>query len=135
MYYIERISGVVILAALAAGGWFSVRLAQANTQFLRRTPASVARALELMPLDTEYLEFRALQLEYEGAEAGALLEKAASLNPRASAARIRLGLAAEMRSDFPAAQRWLEEAARIDRQFEPRWTLANFYFRRQDAEG
>ena len=29
------------------------------------------------------------------------------------------------------AEKWLLDAARVDRQFEPRWTLANFYFRRE----
>ena len=32
------------------------------------------------------------------------------------------------------AERWLLEAARVDRQFEPRWTLANFYFRQQKMD-
>ena len=34
--------------------------------------------------------------------------------------------------DLAGAEKWLLEAARIDRQFEPRWTLANFYFRREN---
>jgi tetratricopeptide (TPR) repeat protein len=90
--------------------------------------------VELAPLNTEYLEFRALQLEYDGADSTALLKRAAELNPMSSTPRIRLGLAAEMRGDFPAAEKWLLEAARIDRQEEPGWTLANFYFRRENTE-
>ena len=60
---------------------------------------------------------------------GAALEEIARLNPRASAPRIRLGLAAELRGDSNQAERWLQEAYSVDRQFETRWTLANFYFR------
>ena len=32
------------------------------------------------------------------------------------------------------AERWLLDAARVDRQYEPRWTLANFYFRQQKMD-
>ncbi|HEX5430865.1 MAG TPA: hypothetical protein VFW83_02785, partial [Bryobacteraceae bacterium] len=51
-----------------------------------------------------------------------------------SAPRIRLGLDAEARGDIKTAEQWLLDAARVDRQYEPAWTLANFYFRqpRQD---
>jgi hypothetical protein len=74
-----------------------------------------------------------LQLEYDGENSAPLLERAAAISPLSSAPRIRLGLATEARSDFPAAERWLLEAARVDHQFEPRWTLANFYFRQARA--
>jgi hypothetical protein len=40
-----------------------------------------------------------------------------------------LGLAAELRGDNAGAERWLREAFSVDRQFETRWTLANFFFR------
>jgi tetratricopeptide (TPR) repeat protein len=132
MYYVSRIAGVMALAALAAAGWFAVRLAQADALFRGQTPEAVARASDLMPWNTEYLSFRALQMEYSGEDSTALLERIAALNPLASAPRIRLGLAAEVRGDFSGAQTWLLAAARVDRQFEPRWTLANYYFRRAD---
>lgn len=70
-------------------------------------------------------------MDYDGENPTALLERAARVNPLSSAPRIRLGLAAEARGDFSGAEKWLLEAARVDRQFEPRWTLANFYFRRE----
>jgi hypothetical protein len=38
-------------------------------------------------------------------------------------------LAAELRGDTNQAERWLQDAFAVDRQFETRWTLANFYFR------
>jgi hypothetical protein len=74
---------------------------------------------------------RALQMDYDGADSTALLERAARVNPVSSSPRIRLGLAAESRGDYSGAEKWLLEAARVDHQFEPRWTLANFYFRSQ----
>lgn len=129
MYYRIRIFAV---AAFAAAAFVSMRRAQADWEFRRATPASVARAAELAPSSTEYLLLRSLQLDYDGADATPLLERAAALNPLSSAPRIRLGLAAEIRGDNASAERWLLDAARIDRMFEPRWTLANFYFRRDD---
>jgi len=129
MYYAGRIFAVVGLGALAIAAFFSIRLAIADTRFRERTPESVARALEILPNNTAYLALRALQLEYDNQDATALLERAAMLNPLASAPRIQLGLSAETRGDFARAEKWLLEAARVDHQFEPRWTLANFYFR------
>ena len=132
MYYVSRIAAAFILAALFAASGFSIRLAQAEANFAKRNPKSVARAIEIMPRNTEYLAFRALELDYDGADSTPLLERMASLNPLASAPRIQLGLAAEIHGDSESAERWLLEAARIDRQFEPRWTLANFYFRHEN---
>ncbi len=130
-YYAAR---ALFIAALAAGAWISIRAARADFEFQRRTPESVAKAIEIAPGNIEYLQFRALQLDYDGADSAPLLERAAALNPMSSIPRIRLGLAAESRADFSTAEKWLLEAARIDRQFEPRWTLANFYFRRENAD-
>lgn len=134
MYYVSRVLGCLALLGLSLAAFFSVRLAQASAEFGRRSPESVAHALEILPYNTDYLSLRALQLEYEGENSAPLLERAAGLAPLSSAPRIRLGLAAETSGDFPAAERYLLEAARVDRQFEPRWTLANFYFRQTRAD-
>src|SRR5579872_4508118 len=131
MYYAIRI---VLAILLAAAAWMSFSSARADFEFRRGTPESVARAVALAPGNTEYLEFRALQLDYEGADSTTLLERAAELNPMSSTPRIRLGLAAEVRGDSSASEKWLLDAARVDRQFEPRWTLASYYFRRGRAD-
>lgn len=132
MYYISRIAAAFVIAVLLAASWFSIRLAQADADFRKHDPASVARAITIMPRNTDYIAFRALQLDYDGADPTPLLQRIASLNPLASAPRIQLGLAADIRGDPRSAETWLLDAARIDRQFEPRWTLANFYFRREN---
>src|SRR6185295_9927412 len=108
-----------------------IRLALADTAFRKRTPQSVARALEILPDRANYLLFRAQQMDYDGENSTSLLERAARMNPLSSAPRIRLGLSAEARGDLSGAEKWLLDAASVDRQFEPRWTLANFYFRRE----
>ncbi len=133
VYYVSRILAVAALFVLAIAAVYSTRLALADAAFRKQTPQSVARALEILPDRAGYLLFRAQQMDYDGENSTALLEHAARVNPLSSAPRIRLGLAAEARGDFSGAEKWLLDAASVDRQFEPRWTLANFYFRRERA--
>ncbi len=130
MIYLRKLGALISLAPLATAAWFSVHLADADAQFQHRTPESVARAIAIESRNTDYLALRALQLDYDGADSTSLLERAAQLSPLSSSPRIRLGLAEEIRGDFDSAEKWLLDAARVDRQFEPRWTLANFYYRR-----
>lgn len=129
MSYAARIAGIAALAALGIAVWFSIVLARADAYFRQATPQSVEHAVEIAPRNTEYLALRALQLDYDGADSTALTEKIAALNPYSSAPRIKLGLAAEIHGDSANAEKWLLEAAAVDHQFEPRWTLANLYFR------
>ena len=126
MYYISRIFGVLALTALGAAMWFAVVLGRADAYFRK---GAVARAIEVTPRKIDYLALRALQLDYEGQDSSAVTKRIAELTPLASAPRIKLGLAAELAGDPSNAERWLLDAARVDRQFEPKWTLANFYFR------
>jgi hypothetical protein len=127
-------AAVLAVAILAAAAWFSTVLARADAEFRKGTPEGVARALELAPRNPAYLTLRALQIEYAGGDPRPLLERIARINPLSSAPRIRLGLDAEIRGDIVAAERWLLEAAHVDQQYEPRWTLANFYFRQQNLD-
>jgi len=129
MYYVFR---MIVAAALAAASFLSVRRAWADWEFRRGTPENVARAIDIAPSNADYLLLHALQMDYDGADPTPVLERAAALDPMSSTPRIRLGLGAEIRGDDPSAEKWLLDAARIDHQFEPRWTLANFYFRREN---
>ncbi|HEV2198525.1 MAG TPA: hypothetical protein VGR73_01795 [Bryobacteraceae bacterium] len=122
------VAGIAIVGLVIAAA-FSIRLAWADFEFRRGTEESVARALRILPNNVQYLLFRALQLDYAGLDSTAELQRAAALSPLSSAPRLRLGLAGEARGDITTAEKWLLEAARVDRQYEPRWTLANFYFR------
>ena len=134
MYYIHRALIASCLLALVAAAWWSIRLARADAAFRNRTPEQVARAVELAPGNSEYLSTLALQAEYSGQDPTPLLEELAAEHPRSSAPRIRLGLAAELRGDAPQAELWLQQAYSVDRQFETRWTLANFYFRQNRSD-
>jgi tetratricopeptide (TPR) repeat protein len=117
-----------VLVLLTATTW-SVLDARADAAFREATAEGVARAISRMPGNTTYLAFGALQTEYDGRDAVPMLARIARLNPAISAPRIRLGLATEQRGDLTTAEHWLLEAFAVDHQFEPRWTLANFYLR------
>lgn len=122
---------LAVVLIFTAAAVFSLRLAWADAEFRRGTEESVARAVRILPDNVQYLLFHALQMEYAGADSTAELERAAALSPLSSAPRLRLGLAAESAGNLGKAEKWLLEAARVDHQFEPRWALANFYFRRE----
>ena len=58
------------------------------------------------------------------------LRDALRLNPRDSAVWMELGLAAERDSDMEQAADCFLAAEKVDRQYLPAWTSANFFFRR-----
>lgn len=60
------------------------------------------------------------------------LRTAVRLNPRGSTAWTALGLAAEEDGDIEQAADYFLAAEKVDRQYLPAWTSANFFFRRGD---
>ena len=65
--------------------------------------------------------------------AKAALLHAVAVNPWDTRSRIELGLLAEAEGDSTTSERYLLQAAETDHLFLPRWTLANYYFRRGDT--
>src|ERR1700724_3436649 len=117
------------ILALALALYWSCRLALADWLFRANTSASVARATALDPENASYHAWLAEIQEHDGRDPPTELETAARLNPSDSAVRIRLRLRAESQRDFARAEKYLLEAAQIDKLFAPRWTLANYYIR------
>jgi tetratricopeptide (TPR) repeat protein len=113
--------------------YWSVRLARADA--LSRTGSSrdAARAVELAPFNAEYWLRWADLADASGERAAGAFEQAEALNPELASVWIRAGLDAETSGNYPRAEYCLLRAARVSRQYEPRWTLAGFYFRRLDA--
>jgi len=111
-----------LAAALGLPGYWSVRLAYADWLDRQGRPEAVRRASALAPDDAR---LRARLSDWSGAVAR---------NPYDSASWIRLGLEAEAGGDQPSAERYLIRAAQADRLVGPRWTLANYYFRRESWE-
>jgi hypothetical protein len=91
------------------------------------TAESVRRAVAIWPYRAE--DYRSLAA-LEPDEPAKWFDQAVALNARDPRSWLRAGLQAESENDFATAEHRLLEAARVDRTFEPAWTLANYYFRR-----
>ena len=127
---------VLCLAALAVGVYWSARLAWADYLFRLDTESSVERAVALAQASAEYHARWAALLENAGREEAARseLRQAVAANPRLAGAWIELGLRAENAGDAAQAEAYLARAAKADRMYATQWTLANFYFRRNQRE-
>ncbi|MGC2328454.1 MAG: hypothetical protein WA604_17200, partial [Candidatus Sulfotelmatobacter sp.] len=116
----------------AAGIWSSWKLARADYLFRLNTAESVRSAIRLEPDAWKYYMRLAL---FDDAHAQQLLETAIKLDPYNAQADIALGLRLEAAGDYSGAEKLLLDAFAIDRTFLPRWSLANFYFRRNNLAG
>ena len=119
----------VIAAICALGVWYSLNLARADYLFRQNTEQSVRAAIRLEPDAGEYYMHLAL---FDDAHAQNLLETAIKLDPYNAQADIELGLRLEAAGDYPLAEKQLLEAYDVDHTYLPRWSLANFYFRRDN---
>jgi hypothetical protein len=131
-----RLLLVALALAAAVAAYWSARLAYAALLYDRATPRSTQRAAALAPGNARYTMGWAQLAEGAGlgpAETESLLHSVLRAHPADSEALIALGLRAEMRGDFTSAQRDLLAASRSDRGYNPRWTLANYYFRRHEG--
>lgn len=95
--------------------------------FRRNTGQSVQAAIRLEPDAWQY--YMRLSLLDE-AHARQLLENAVALDPYNAEADIELGLRLEAAGDYGEAEKLLLGAYAVDHTYLPRWSLANFYFRR-----
>lgn len=126
-----------LLGLLGAGAFRSIRLAQAQTLYASGSAHSLLAAEQIFPGCARYPKARGLLLSQEMEqpdEAFDLFRRALSLNPRDASLWIELGLQDEVAGRLASAERKLLEAARLDNTFSPRWSLANFYFRRKDED-
>src|SRR5579864_707234 len=126
-----RLLAAALLVFFGFAASLAARLAGAEFVFERDT-TDAARWASLAVNNAAYYQRWA---DLEPARAGQALRGALSANPRAGAAWIELGLMAEHSGDWAEAARDLAQAAQVDRQYQPAWTLANFFFRRGDAAG
>ena len=120
-----------VTASCALGVYWAARLAVADSYYLRDTQASLRKAIEIVPDDARYY-LRLAQLD-DSTNVRAILEQAARLNSFDAETLIALALDAEIRGDLRDAETNLVKAAQLNPTWVPRWTLANYYFRRSDA--
>ena len=120
----------LLIAGAIAGAAYSVILARASYLFSLDTASSIPAAVQLVPYKSEYVARWAAWNKYERTP---LLKRAVELNPFDSVSLIQLGLDAEInQSDPKAAETYFLKAAAVNHMYEPKWTLTNFYFRRQN---
>jgi tetratricopeptide (TPR) repeat protein len=124
----------VCLVALAVGIVWNGLFAVADLSARRNQTGSTRLAMRLMPANAAYPAQLAEEL-YASDPPGAksLLQKAVKLNRYDAASWIQLGLLSEAGNDLPQAENSLLQAASVDSTFLPSWSLANFYFRQQNA--
>jgi tetratricopeptide (TPR) repeat protein len=119
----------IIVGICALGIWCSWNMARADYLFRQDTDDSIRAAIRLEPDAWKYYMRLAL-LDDEHAQQ--LLETAITLDPYNAEADIELGLRLEAAGDYSRAERLLLNGFTIDRTFLPRWSLANFYLRRDN---
>jgi hypothetical protein len=107
----------------------SWNLARADYLFRMNTEESLRAAIRLEPDAWKYYMRLAL---FDDANAQQLLETAIKDDPYNAEADIELGLRLEAAGNYPRAEKLLLDAFAVDRTFVPRWTLANYYFRRNN---
>jgi len=123
---------LAIGAALAASAW-SIRIGFADYQMRRETLDGMEKAIAVTPDNGEYYARLAwLVSDRDPDKSRNALRNAVLLNPRDAGSWIELGLRAEAEGNNGMAEQCLLRAREADKTYLPLWTLANYYFRRQD---
>ncbi len=120
---------VAIACGCLAGIWWSWKTARADALYRKDTPESIRDALRLVPDEPDYYTRLA---RLDGGHAPQLLETAIRLDRHNAAVLIELALKLETEGEHAAAERLLLEAFAVDRTYLTRWSLANFYLRRDN---
>ena len=130
---VRLLSIAVVAAGFAAAAVWSLRLGWADYWFRRETLAGTERALAIVPDQAAYYNRLALlTVDDSPARAIQALRRAVELNPADAQSWIDLGLQYEAGGDLARAGECMLRAATEDAGYLPRWTLANYYFRRND---
>jgi hypothetical protein len=129
MLIARRTVSILTLCGLLALAWYSVLLARADISSRENTPAALRTAVRLVPANAAFHALLAEHLEATGENPDEELEIATSLSPYESRYWIRRGFRAEVERKYQDSERYLLEAYRVDRGFDPRWALMNYYFR------
>ena len=122
---------VAVLISFAS--YCSIILAMAEHLSMADSLAERQRATALIPGDaTNWIRLAEFQQKY-GMEALTAYSRAAKASPLNANAWIGIGLEEELLGHFQLAEQNLLQAARVSREYIPRWTLANYYYRRNDS--
>jgi hypothetical protein len=130
-FTLQRVAALCSLVLLATGMYWTLRIGYAD-YLAGQSPEGMVRARKLVPIRADYWSGLPAGAENRGENGLTSLQIAARLNPADAQPWIDMGLDAELSGDYPRAERDLLHATQINQQFEPRWTLANYYLRRHD---
>ena len=119
----------LIVGACLLGIWNSWKMAYADLLFRQDTAEAIRSAILFAPDNSAYY-MRLAQVD-EGHAIG-LLRSSLALDHYNAQADIELGLRFEAGGDPGQAENFLLQAAAIDHTYLPRWSLANFYLRRDN---
>jgi tetratricopeptide (TPR) repeat protein len=122
------------LRIVVAGGcclaiWNSWKFAVADFLFQKDTEDSIRAAIRLVPDGWQYYMRLA---QFDQGHTRNLLATSLRLNRYNAQADIELGLQYETEGDFARAEKLLLDAYAVDHTYLPRWSLANFYLRRDN---
>jgi len=126
-----RISAAIALAILLLCLVATAMLGWEDRLWRAQSREAVETAIRLAPGDAR--NYAALA-SLGGEDRSLSLDKAVNASPYNSQAWIARGLDAELQGDRTRAERCLLQAARVDKTYGPRWSLANFYFRANSRE-
>lgn len=121
-----------ILLCLAA--FRSIRLAWADHLSRDASLASRLRAVQMMPGEPNLYERVAAKREELGESPLTELQTAVDLDPANADRRLRLAVRAELAGDLQLAEPSHLQASTLSRQYQPKYSLAQYYFRRTDPD-
>lgn len=119
----------MVVCACLLGIWESWKMMRSDALLSQGTAESVRASIRLEP-DCWWCYVKLAGLEESSAEQH--LQTSLRLNRYDSDADIDLGLRYESDGDFNRAEKLLLEAFAVDDTYMPRWSLANFYLRRNN---
>lgn len=120
--------------ALALSSYWALRLAWADHLSYGAALAGRERAVQLAPAAAAFAGRLAVRREELGGDWLPDLRRAAALDPENPERLMRLGVGAEQAGDYPLAEKSLLAAAARSRLYQPKYLLAQYYFRRQNAD-
>ena len=130
---VRSIVWTIAFVGLAAASAWSIRVGCADYWARQLTVAAIEKALALTPGQASYyVQLAVLISDDDPKRASEALRRAVALNPSDSRSWIELGLRVEADGNSAAAEQYFLRAAEVDKEYLPKWTLVNYYFRRNE---
>jgi hypothetical protein len=127
--FFALVARALVVYTCLLGIWESWKIARSDELFFQGTAESVRASINLEP-DCWWCYVQLARLDDSSAKQS--LETSLRLNRYNSDAAIDLGLRYESDGELHRAEELLLQASEVDRTYVPRWSLANFYFRRDN---